>query len=98
MITATFSLQYLLDFFKALASEKRQDILFTVFLDGKEHSVGDVAQRVSIAPSTASEHLSYLKRVGILTSMKVAKEVYYRANRERILAVLDEVRARLSCC
>jgi len=53
---------------------------------------------VSIAPSTASEHLSYLKRVGILTSVKVAKEVYYRANRERILAVLDEVRARLSCC
>ncbi len=98
MKIAEFSLQQLLAFFKALASEKRQEILFTVFLDGKKHSVGEVAERVSIAASTASEHLSHLKRVGILTSVKVAKVVYYRANREYVLALLDEVRDRLACC
>lgn len=98
MTKFNYSMQQLLDFFKALASEKRQEIIFEVFLDGNEHSVGEVAERVSIAPATASEQLAILKRVGILTSTKVAKVVYYRASREHILAILDDVRKRLTCC
>ncbi|HMV78376.1 MAG TPA: metalloregulator ArsR/SmtB family transcription factor [Leptospiraceae bacterium] len=86
------------DFFKALGNDKRQEILLNVFSDFKEHNIGEVAKKAGIAQSTASEHLSFLKRAGILTSEKVEKEVFYRVDRESVLSALDEIRTVLSCC
>jgi DNA-binding transcriptional ArsR family regulator len=51
-----------------------------------------------IAQSTASEHLSTLKRARILESRKVEKEVFYRLNRRGVVAMLDEIKSHLSCC
>lgn len=90
--------QNITDFFKALGNEKRQEILLNVFADNGEHNIGEVAERVKIAQSTASEHLSLLKRAGILTSKKVEKEVFYKLNKVGIIAVIDEIKSILSCC
>jgi len=95
--TGLFS-QELTDFLKALSNEKRQEIFLTVFVDGKEHNITEVADRVNIAQSTASEHLSFLKRAGILVSKKVEKEVFYRLNRQGILTRIEEIRSLLNCC
>ena len=90
--------QSVTDFLKAFGNEKRQEIFLSVFADGQEHNISEVAERVKIAQSTASEHLSILKRAGILGSRKVEKEVFYRLNRRGIMAMLDEIRSHLNCC
>jgi DNA-binding transcriptional ArsR family regulator len=85
-------------FLKALGNEKRQEILLNIFADEQEHNIGEVASRAGIAQSTASEHCSLLKRAGILGSRKVEKEVFYRVDRQKIIAIIDEVRSMLNCC
>ena len=90
--------QELIDFFKALASEKRQEILIEIFLDGEAHTVTEVAERSNIALSTASTHLSILKRAKILVSEKIGKDVYYRGNREYMAEVFRSLVQKFSCC
>jgi len=90
--------QELLSFFKALASEKRQEIVVEIFLDGELHTVTEVSERSSIAMSTASTHLSILKRARILTSEKIAKDVYYRGNQNYLVEVFKSLGERFSCC
>ncbi len=90
--------QSVTDFLKAFGNEKRQEIFLSIFSDGKEHNITEVAERAGIAQSTASEHLAILKRAGILVSRKVEKEVFYRLDRRGILAKIDEIKSYLSCC
>lgn len=84
-------------FFKALASEKRQEIVIEVFLDGQTHTVSEVADRVGIALSTASTHLGILKRAKILVSEKRGKDVLYRGNREYVAQVFRSLTERFGC-
>jgi len=88
----------LLAFSKALANEKRQQILLSIFVDKQEHTVGEIAERVGIAPSTASEHLAILRRGGILVANKRQKEVYYSVNKERVQELVSVIQAWLTCC
>ena len=90
--------QSVTDFLKAFGSEKRQEIFLSIFTDGKEHNITEVAERAGIAQSTASEHLSNLKRAGVLLSRKVEKEVFYHLDRQGITARIDEIRSLLNCC
>jgi DNA-binding transcriptional ArsR family regulator len=84
-------------FLKALASEARQQVML-LFAGGAELSVGEVADRLGIGQSTASQQLAQLKDGGLLTSRREAKVVYYRADKERIGAALDRLRAFLDGC
>jgi DNA-binding transcriptional ArsR family regulator len=86
------------DFLHALASETRQRILFRVFLDAQEHTVGEVAQAAGVGQSTASEHLAALRRAGILQARREGKEVYYRPDRARIMAQLNLLTELLTRC
>jgi DNA-binding transcriptional ArsR family regulator len=72
--------------------------LFEVFIDGQEHTVGQVAERSGLGQSTASEHLAVLKRAGILTSRREGKEVYYRPQREGVLTLLSQLTDLLTHC
>lgn len=90
--------QQLTDFLKALGNTKRQEIVLNIFSDKGEHNISEVSKKANIAQSTASEHLSLLKRAGVLLSRKVEKEVFYKLNRQRILAVIDEIKSALTCC
>lgn len=84
-------------FLKALASESRQQVML-LFAGGGELSVGEVAERLGIGQSTASQQLSQLKDGGLLTSRREAKTVFYWADKERIGAALDRLRAFLDGC
>jgi ArsR family transcriptional regulator, arsenate/arsenite/antimonite-responsive transcriptional repressor len=86
------------EFLRALASETRQKILF-LFATGQELSVGQVAQAIQISQSTTSEHLSMLRRAGLLQVRREGKEVYYRPNRARMLELAQQLTHYLaSCC
>jgi tellurite resistance protein TerB len=84
-------------FLKALASEARQQVM-VLFANRAELSVGEVAERLAIGQSTASQQLAQLKDGGLLTSRREAKTVYYRADKERIGAALDRLRGFLDGC
>ena len=90
--------QNALNVFRALANENRQQILFGIFCDKQQHSVGEVAERSGLAQSTASEHLSILRSAGILQSEKVDRQVFYRVNKETVEQVLSELQTWLNCC
>ncbi|UGQ10466.1 metalloregulator ArsR/SmtB family transcription factor [Yinghuangia sp. ASG 101] len=85
------------DFLKALASETRQQVM-ALFAGGVQLSVGEVAERAGLGPSTASEHLSLLKRGGLLVSVREGKTVRYRADATMIAARLDGLKAYLTLC
>jgi DNA-binding transcriptional ArsR family regulator len=84
-------------FLKALASEKRQEMMF-LFLEKGEISVNEVAERIGIGQSTASEQLAILKRAGILLSRKEGKEVYYFPNKSNVMKLLQRFTSILSDC
>jgi len=84
-------------FLKALASEKRQEIMF-LFIDRSEVTVNQVSELVGIGQSTASEQLAILKRGGLLSSRKEGKEVYYSTDRNKIMELLQSLNQLLTDC
>jgi DNA-binding transcriptional ArsR family regulator len=85
------------DFLKALASETRQQILL-LFIGGATLTVGEVAGRLGIGQSTASEHLALLRRGGLLSAQRSGKLVSYRANPSTVAERLAQLQAFLTCC
>ena len=85
------------EFLKALASPTRQRIML-LFARGAELSVGEVAVRIGIRQSTASEQLAILRRGGIVSSRREGKIVLYRSDRDGALDVLADLQAYLRTC
>ncbi|MEK4010213.1 ArsR/SmtB family transcription factor [Peribacillus sp. FSL M8-0224] len=85
-------------FFKALASEKRQEIMF-LFLNRSEVTVNQVSELVGIGQSTSSEQLAILKKAGLLSSRKEGKEVFYFTDNNKIMELLQNLNQLLmDCC
>ncbi len=89
--------QELLEFIKAIASESRINILL-LFLDGRERTVNEIVDAVSLGQPTVSEHLALMKRAGVLIAQKQGKEVYYRPDRVQIAHYLDLLSNLLKKC
>jgi DNA-binding transcriptional ArsR family regulator len=85
------------DFLKALASPTRQRIML-LFFRGAELSVGEVAERAGVGQPTASEHLSQLKRGGILTSRRRGQSVLYKSDHAGIARALADLQVYLKIC
>ncbi|HEU5107493.1 MAG TPA: metalloregulator ArsR/SmtB family transcription factor [Micromonosporaceae bacterium] len=85
------------EFLRALAGENRQQVLL-LFADGRARSVGQIAAELGIGQSTASEQLAMLRRGGLVRSERDGRTVYYRADRDGILAALGELQAALTAC
>ncbi|WP_371602212.1 metalloregulator ArsR/SmtB family transcription factor [Streptomyces sp. NBC_01220] len=85
------------DFLKALASETRQKVL-QQFTGGIELTVGEIAERCALKPSTVSEHLSLLRRGGLVISRKEGKQVHYRADGATMTQRVYALQAYLARC
>ncbi|KUL53221.1 ArsR/SmtB family transcription factor [Streptomyces sp. NRRL S-1521] len=86
------------DFLKALASETRQ-LVMQQFAGGRELTVGEIAERCGLKSSTASEHLSLLRRGGLVLSRKEGKQVFYRADGATMASRMDALKEYLlRCC
>jgi DNA-binding transcriptional ArsR family regulator len=84
-------------FLKALASEKRQEIML-LFMDKSEVTVNQVSELVGIGQSTASEQLTILKKAGLLFSRKEGKVVYYSTNKNKVMELLRDFNDLLTNC
>jgi len=80
----TDTLRPLVDTLKALAHPVRLRIL--ALLQGGELCVCEVAEVLGLAPSTVSEHLTALRRTGLVRERKVGRWVH--------VALADEAAAR----
>jgi DNA-binding transcriptional ArsR family regulator len=85
------------EFLRALASSTRQRIML-LFARGEELSVGQVAERVGIGQSTASQQLASLRRGKVVVARREGKTVYYRADRAGMAAALADLQRYLERC
>lgn len=85
-------------FLKALASETRQKILLQ-FMGNHELTVNQIAEKIGVGQSTASEHLAILKSAGIVMARKEGRTVYYYPNKQKVLKLLEQLNDYItSCC
>lgn len=72
---------------KVLTDPKRLMVLDA--LRGGEKCVGDLADEIGMRLANASQHLSVLRKAGLIEARREATTVYYRLCEPRILAACD---------
>lgn len=80
--------------FQVLANEKRIEIL--QLLRTGERNVSEMIAMLGLRQANLSQHLSLLRKVGLLTSSKKGREIYYSLSDRRILSAVDDIRGFLS--
>ncbi len=78
------------EFFRTLGHPARVRVLD--LLKGGEMTVGDLQAQLGIDSSGASQHLSAMRRQGILEARKEGTSVYYRVRDPRIFQMLESAR------
>ena len=74
---------------KAMSDQNRIKIL--QMLTAGETNVGTVAENLNVEENLASHHLRVLASVGFLKSQKKGREVFYRLNKTRLVAVFKDL-------
>lgn len=72
---------------KAMASHNR--LMLLCQLIAGERSVGELAQALDLAQSVVSQHLSLLRRDGVVSGRREAQSIYYRISDERVQALMQ---------
>lgn len=75
-------------FLKALANEPRL-LMLCHLAEGKELSVGDLAQRVRLSQSALSQHLAKLREQNLVITRKDAQTVFYSVSDPKALQLLS---------
>lgn len=76
--------EHLLHMLKALADESRLTLLH--LLHEREHSVGDLAERIDLTEPTVSHHLARLREAGLVTLRMAGNQRFYRINARGLAA------------
>lgn len=71
---------------KAMASHNR--LLLLCELVQGERSVGELAQALELAQATVSQHLSLLRRDGVVSGRREAQTIHYRISDPRVQALM----------
>jgi DNA-binding transcriptional ArsR family regulator len=71
------------EFCKFMANPKRLEILF--LLKGGEKCVEDIADEMGIYIPNVSQHLSVMKKKGVVESRRDGVKIYYKLSSEKIL-------------
>lgn len=71
---------------KAMASHNR--LLLLCELVSGERSVGELAQSLDLAQATVSQHLSLLRRDGVVCGRREAQTIHYRITDQRVQALM----------
>ncbi len=78
---------------KAFSDKNRIKILTMLSLAPK--NVGEVADSLKVEENLASHHLRVLAGLGFLKSNKKGREVYYGVNKEKVEAVLTDIKKEI---
>lgn len=73
---------------KILADQSRIKIL-TILMDGKFHTVSELAKKTKIKSHTASHHLKKLCAMNWINYYKQGRNVYYQLSSEKIAELLE---------
>lgn len=76
------------EIFSGLSHPVRLEILETLE-DGTPKNVGEILSEVKIEPTLLSHHLTKMKYLGILESVKEGRNVFYRLAIQEITGILD---------
>ena len=82
-------------FCKALADETRQALL-QMLLEG-EQCVSCLTESFSMSQPTISHHLGILKNLGLVTSRKEGKHVYYDIAQDNVIECCGMLVAKFGC-
>jgi len=80
------------EFFRTLGHPARVRVLELLRDDGEEMTVGDLQAALGIDSSGTSQHLSTMRRQGILEARKEGTSVYYRVRDPRVFQLLESAR------
>lgn len=80
------------ELFKALANPIRIRILEVLRTEG-ELSVAEIQQRVRVGPSNVSQHLTILRKQGLLGTNRTGTTIRYSIVTPGLYALLDAARA-----
>ena len=80
------------EFCKALADPTRQKILGMLLKE--EKTVSEIVGAFHLSQPTVSHHLDILSRVGLLSSRKEGKQVFYAINRDNVIGCCGRLTAR----
>jgi len=73
---------------RVLGEPARAEML-DAMLDGMPHPAGELARRARVAPSTASEHLSRLREVGLVSAEVSGRQRLYRLSSPEVAEALE---------
>ena len=74
---------------KAMSDKNRLKIL--EMLSDNEQKVGVVSEKLGVEENLASHHLRVLSGLGFLKSDKRGREVYYKLNKAKVVALLIDL-------
>jgi len=80
----------LLKMLKIIAEANRLRII--CFLKRKEHCVCEIVEALALPHNLASHHLKELKSVGLLTSIRKGKYIFYRINNNCLNSFLLQIK------
>lgn len=75
---------------KILADQSRLNIL-TILMDGKFHTVSELAKKTKIQTHTASYHLKQLHELNWISDYKQGRNVYYQLSSEDVAELLEKL-------
>ena len=80
------------EFCKALADPTRQRILGMLLEE--EKTVSEIVGAFRLSQPTVSPHLDILSRVGLLSSRKEGKQVFYRTEQDNVVSCCGKLMAK----
>lgn len=85
---SAYKLKKVADIFCGLSHPSRLEIL-EFMEDGEERSVGEILKYMKIEPTLLTHHLTKMKHLGILSSYKDGRNIYYKLALTEIASVFD---------
>jgi ArsR family transcriptional regulator len=86
---ADYDYSDLLELLKVIAEANRLRII--CFLKKKERCVCEIVEALGIPHNLASHHLKALKSVGLLTSLRKGKYIFYKINNNGLNYFLSQI-------
>ncbi|MGJ8679290.1 ArsR/SmtB family transcription factor [Paraglaciecola sp.] len=74
------------DLLKAMANKNR--LLVLCVLNGRELSVSQLNEEISIPQSTLSQHLAVLRKDGLVQTRREAQTIYYSLSSEQVKTMI----------
>ncbi len=95
----TLSTEKAMQLLDGVRDPNRLEIIFLLGKKGAPMNVGEISEQFKISRPAVSHHLKVLKDAGIVRSEKIGQEIYYRLNREVIVAGLRSIAHAIeNCC